>query len=96
MRDGEHERVAHRGLVAAYQRARGMQAVDEVRRRPLEGFPRLGEPGGEGRCGLTSAAPSQASSARMRRENAGCDTWRCSAEREKLPLSARLRKSSAT
>ena len=48
VRDGEHERVARGRLVAAHQRARRMQAVDEIRRRSLEGLARFGEPGREG------------------------------------------------
>src|SRR5512135_2684212 len=39
--------------------------------------------------------PAQASSAWMRRENAGCVTWRSWAERLKLRVSARLTKSSS-
>src|SRR5688572_14145436 len=39
--------------------------------------------------------PAQASSAWMRRENAGWVTWRNWAEREKLRVSARLMKSSS-
>src|SRR4029077_20477403 len=43
----------------------------------------------------TRSSPAQASSAWMRRENAGCVTCLSCAEREKLRVSARLTKSSS-
>jgi hypothetical protein len=36
-----------------------------------------------------SVTPSQSSSTRMRRENAGCETWRRSEAAEKLPVSSK-------
>ena len=56
-------------------------------------------PAGVSRVGYdersTRSMPAQASSAWMRRENAGCVTCRSCAEREKLRVSARLTKSSS-
>ena len=94
VRDGELDHVLAVRLVAAKHIARRLQLAEYFNRRDSKVAPAaVRRVGYDERS--TKSTPAHASSAWMRRENAGCVTCRNSAEREKLRVSAKLTKSSS-
>ena len=92
MWDDELDHILPAGPVRSHQVACRLQRHQNLQRLSMHDFTGRGQPGGVVRS-VDQIDAAQASSAWMRRENAGCVTCLSCADREKLRVSKRLTKS---